>query len=101
MSCKRCFFKSEFNNSTLQNLGCTVAKVADGGKDVSLSFQYKLLDIVDIDNLLNMVRQSNPQLKIHYTKDTIDDVSQVKETEKPVWDFRVESDGKHITLKRV
>lgn len=101
MSCKKCFFKSEFNNSTLQNLGCTITRVANSGKDVSLSFQYKLLDRVNIDDLLNMVRQANPQLKIHYTKETIEDVSQVKETKKPVWDFSLENDGRHISLRRV
>lgn len=94
------FYKQEFNDSKLKGLGGSVHKMNPEGTEVEVAFQYNLLGKVTEDKLLGMVRQSNPDLHIHYSKRTTGDTSQVKETEKPVWDFEISEDGKTIKLKR-
>lgn len=94
------FFKQEFNNAKLQQLGASVQKANQDGSEITIGFQYNVLGRVSKEKLLEMVQQSNPNIQISYDKRTLGDTSQVKETEKPIWDFEISNDGKTVTLKR-
>lgn len=94
------FFKNEFNNAKMQQLGASVQYSNENGSEIKIGFQYNILGRVSKEKLLEMVQQSNPTLYIHYDKRTLGDNSQTKETDKPIWDFEVSEDGKTVILKR-
>lgn len=95
-----CFFSKEVNYCGLQQFGATVSSLKDNGKDVAFSFNYRVLDRISSDDLFSLVKRTNPGLNIRYSKDTLGDVSQVHETEAPMWDFEVSDDGRNLFLRR-